>query len=84
MLEAMSCGCLLVASNTPPVREIVRHGENGLLVDFFDRKALADRVVEALNPPPAHAELRGAAVGAVAQGYPIETGVAGYRTMLGI
>ncbi len=71
---------------TDPIdlREVVRHGENGLLVDFFDRKALAGRVVEALNQPPAHAKLRGAAAGAVAQDYPIEAGIAGYRTILGI
>ena len=49
MLEAMSCGCLLVASNTPPVREVVRDGENGLLTDFYDVVAIADRVEDALN-----------------------------------
>lgn len=49
MLEAMSCGCVLVASDTPPVREVVREGQNGLLVDFFAPDKLADRVEEALG-----------------------------------
>ncbi len=48
MLEAMSSGCLVIGSATPPVMEAIRDGETGLLTDFFDRKALADRVEEAL------------------------------------
>jgi glycosyltransferase involved in cell wall biosynthesis len=35
MLETMSAGCLLVASKTAPVEEVIRDGENGFLVDFF-------------------------------------------------
>ena len=58
MLEAMSAGCLLVASDTDPVREVVRDGENGLLVDFFDSGALADRICEALERPDAFAGVR--------------------------
>lgn len=58
MVEAMSCACLLIASNTPPVAEIVRDGENGLLFDFFDRKKLADLVCDALANPQNHASLR--------------------------
>ena len=44
LLEAMSTGCAIVASSTPPVREVINHGETGLLVDFFDTAALADAV----------------------------------------
>ena len=45
MLEAMSAGCAIVASDTAPVREVIEHGETGLLVDFFKPVALADQVV---------------------------------------
>jgi glycosyltransferase involved in cell wall biosynthesis len=44
LLEAMSTGCPIVASDTEPVREIVRDGQNGRLVDFFDPQAIADAV----------------------------------------
>jgi glycosyltransferase involved in cell wall biosynthesis len=48
MLEAMSCGCLIVGSKTAPVEEVIQHRHNGLLVDFFDPKALAHTVADAL------------------------------------
>jgi glycosyltransferase involved in cell wall biosynthesis len=49
LLEAMSTGCAVVASDTAPVREVITHGENGLLFDFFDRDALVARVCEVLE-----------------------------------
>lgn len=51
LLEAMSAGCAIVASDTPPVREAITHGETGLLVDFFDHGALARHVVALCNDP---------------------------------
>lgn len=48
MLEAMSCGCALVASATPPVQEVVLDGVNGLLADFFAPMQLASRIEEVL------------------------------------
>jgi glycosyltransferase involved in cell wall biosynthesis len=48
LLEAMSAGCLVISSRTPPVAEIIRDGENGQLVDFFDVGGLADRISNAL------------------------------------
>jgi glycosyltransferase involved in cell wall biosynthesis len=51
MLEAMSAGCLVVASSTPPVEEVIKSGHNGLTVDFFDHQALAGTVIDALGRP---------------------------------
>jgi glycosyltransferase involved in cell wall biosynthesis len=44
LLEAMSAGCAIVASDTAPVREAIRHDETGKLVDFFAVDALAQQV----------------------------------------
>ena len=51
MLESMAAGCLVVASDTPPVTEVIRDGWNGLLFPFFDADALSRRVIEALAEP---------------------------------
>jgi glycosyltransferase involved in cell wall biosynthesis len=48
MLEAMSTGCLIVASGTQPVTEVIKNRENGFLVDFFNVKEIADRVHDPL------------------------------------
>lgn len=53
VLEAMACGSVLVASATPPVEEVIQHGENGILVDFFDGDELAQRVAAVLADPAA-------------------------------
>ena len=49
LIEALSAGCLVVASDTAPVREVLRDGHNGLLVDFFDTAGLADRICDVLE-----------------------------------
>ena len=51
MLEAMSCGCVVVGSDTPPVREVINDRVNGLLADFFSPLDIARRVEEALEDP---------------------------------
>lgn len=49
LLEAMSAGCAIVASDTAPVKEVITHGENGRLVNFFDNEKLAGEVCDLLE-----------------------------------
>ena len=58
MLEAMSAGCLLIGSNTPPVREMINPGEHGLIVDFFDVDGWVETISKALENPNDYLELR--------------------------
>lgn len=51
LLEAMSCGCAIVASDTSPVKEAIIDGQTGLLVDFFDPDMLASKVSCLLDHP---------------------------------
>jgi glycosyltransferase involved in cell wall biosynthesis len=61
MLEAMASECLLIGSATAPVQEVIRDGENGLLVDFFDADALAERIIRVLENPADYRHMRLAA-----------------------
>ncbi len=58
LLESMSAGCAIVGSATPPVMEVMKHEENGLLVDFFSPEALLAAIVRVLDHPDRMADMR--------------------------
>lgn len=51
LLEAMSCGCAIVASDTPPLHEVITPNETGVLTNFFDADSLVQRICELLEQP---------------------------------
>lgn len=55
MLEAMATGRLVLGSDTAPVREVVKEGVNGRLVNMFDARAIEEKVLEGLSMPVARA-----------------------------
>jgi glycosyltransferase involved in cell wall biosynthesis len=67
-LEAMATGCAMIASDTPPVREVI-DGRNGLLVPFHDPKALAGAVTKVLAEPERYEAMRAAARRTVVERY---------------
>lgn len=50
LLEAMACGCSIVASDVEPVREVIRDRVHGRLVDHT-APDLATQIEQALNEP---------------------------------
>ncbi|AFZ43693.1 glycosyl transferase group 1 [Halothece sp. PCC 7418] len=73
MLEAMAAGCLVIGSATPPVKEVLRHEENGLLVDFFNTEDLANAVTRVLENPNRMQPLREKARQTVVETFDLET-----------
>ncbi|KRW65206.1 glycosyl transferase family 1 [Pseudomonas sp. TTU2014-096BSC] len=83
LLEAMACGCLIAASDTAPVREVIRDEGNGLLLDFFDIGGLSKRLLNVLEQPRKFHQLRHGAW-SKAQEYAIKQGNQGYtKAMIG-
>ncbi len=68
LLEAMSAGAAIVASDTAPVREAMQDGVHGVLTDFFDQAALVAKITALADAPE-----RRAALGAAARAHVVET-----------
>ena len=73
VLEAMALECLVIGSRTPPVEEVVIHGQNGLLVPFFDVEAWSDTVIEALANADRFRHLRWAARNTIINAYDFDS-----------
>ena len=58
MLEAMSCGALVLASDTEPVTEVIKNNYNGLLVDFFDSNMIAKKITKVLKNRDKFSDIR--------------------------
>ena len=73
MLEAMSAGCAVIGSDTPPVTEVIQDGQNGLICDFYSPEQLAKRVNEVLDHPDRMQDMRKAARQTVLDRYALNT-----------
>lgn len=51
LLEAPARSCTVVVSDTAPVRQVIRHGQNRLLVEFFDGEQLVEVLLNLLHDP---------------------------------
>jgi glycosyltransferase involved in cell wall biosynthesis len=51
LMDALACGATVLAGDVEPVREMVRHEENGLLVDFFDMDTMVESAMKVLDEP---------------------------------
>jgi glycosyltransferase involved in cell wall biosynthesis len=87
LLEAASCGRAIVTTDTPGCRDVVRHGENGILVPPHDPMALAKALKELIQDPQRRAKMawtgRQIVVNEFSQGIVIEQMMEVYRSLLG-
>lgn len=82
MMEAMAAGCAIVASDTAPVREVVRDGENGLLADFFSPEEIADGVDRILDGKDRMAHLGHHARADILKNYTVKKSIKQYEALL--
>jgi glycosyltransferase involved in cell wall biosynthesis len=72
MMDALSCGAVVLASATTPVKEMIRDSENGLLADFFDTDQMAEKAIQVLRDPAAFRPLGRAAEEMITRDYSLE------------
>ncbi|MFH1368246.1 MAG: glycosyltransferase family 4 protein [Elusimicrobiota bacterium] len=81
LLEAMSCGLACVSTNIGGVSEIIRDGENGLLVEPKNSDALLNALRTLLSQKEKSAGLGGKARSFIEQGFSIEKVAEQYETI---
>ena len=77
LLDAMSFSLPLIASRVGGIPELLRHGDNGLLIGVADEKALHDAIVS-LAADPARRAAMGAAGKRFADGFTVDRMVGQY------
>lgn len=71
-IDAMSTGCCIVGSKTPPIMEVMEDNKNGLLVDFFNVSELVEKVQYALENREKMQEIRNNARQTILDKYSLE------------
>ncbi len=72
MMNALACGCTVLASDTAPVREMIRHEQNGLLAGFYDVERFVELAVNVLKDPEAFRPLGEAGAEMIREHYSLE------------
>ena len=73
LIEAMSSGCAILASDTAPVREAIEEGVTGRLLPFFDAVAWAQGIDRLMNDPAERQRLGDNARERALQRYDLQT-----------
>jgi glycosyltransferase involved in cell wall biosynthesis len=75
LFNAMACGCVVLAGDVPPVREVIEPGENGLIEPLFDTERLAEAALRVLDQPAAFRPLGQAARSRMEERYGLDVAV---------
>jgi glycosyltransferase involved in cell wall biosynthesis len=72
VLNAMASGCVILAADVPPVREVIEPGQNGLVEPLFDLERLTETALRVLDDPAEFTPLGLAARRTIEENYSVE------------
>jgi glycosyltransferase involved in cell wall biosynthesis len=72
LVNAMACGAPIIASATPPVEEVITHGKEGLLAEFYDIDGHAEHGIDVLRNPDDYRAMRADARSRVMETYSLD------------
>ena len=72
LMNSLACGCTVLGSATAPVQEMITHGENGFLADFFDVDGLTDLALQVLDDPEKYRHFGEAGAKMIQESYSLE------------
>jgi glycosyltransferase involved in cell wall biosynthesis len=72
LVNALACECVVLAGDTPPVREVLRHEQTGLIEPLFDVDSLATTALRVLENPQRYRPLGQAARHMVEEHYSLD------------
>lgn len=78
LVEALGCGCAVVASDLPAIHDVVQHGHTGLLARAADAGDIADKVLQLLRDQPLRERLAANGRESVRARFDWETAASGY------
>jgi hypothetical protein len=61
LMDALACGCTVLVADTPPLREVIEHGKNGLMAPYFDVDHFVELALEVLDDPATYRRTLGQA-----------------------
>jgi glycosyltransferase involved in cell wall biosynthesis len=79
LLNALACGCVVLAADGEPVREVIEPGKNGLTAPLFDTAAFAETALRVLADPTAFRPPGEAGRRLVEEKYSLEVAVPGLK-----
>jgi glycosyltransferase involved in cell wall biosynthesis len=82
VLNAMASGCVVLASDVAPVREVIEPGQNGLVAPLFDVDRLTEAALAVLDDPTAFAPLGQVARRTIEEKYSVDVCIPPLRNFL--
>jgi glycosyltransferase involved in cell wall biosynthesis len=75
LLDAMATGLVVLASDVPPVREVIEPGVNGLVEPLFDADRMTGTALRVLDDPSTYAPLGKAARATIEARYSVDVAI---------